>query len=60
VVCAAVVARLIAGALYGVRPLDAMTFAGVPIALVIVAALACSIPARRAFRIEPFLALRCD
>jgi putative ABC transport system permease protein len=60
VLCAAVVARLIAGALYGVRPLDPMTFAGVPIALVIVAALACSIPARRAFRIEPLLALRCD
>jgi predicted permease len=60
VLCAGVVARLIAGTLYGVRPLDPMTFAGVPIALVIVAALACSIPARRAFRIEPLLALRCD
>ena len=60
VLCAAVVARLMAGVLYGVRPLDPMTFAAVPIALVIVAALACSIPARRALRIEPLLALRCD
>jgi putative ABC transport system permease protein len=58
--CAAGVARLMGGVLYGIRPLDPMTFAGVPIALVIVAALACSIPARRAFRIEPLLALRGD
>ena len=60
VLCAVVVARLMAGVLYGVRPLDPMTFAGVPMVLVIVAALACSIPARRALRIEPFLALRGD
>jgi putative ABC transport system permease protein len=60
VLCAAVVARLMAGILYGIRPLDPMTFAGVPLVLVIVAALACSIPARRALRIEPLLALRCD
>ena len=60
VLCAAVVSRLIAGMLYGVRPLDPMTFAGVPIALLMVAALACAIPARRALRIEPLLALRCD
>ena len=60
VLCAAVVARLMARVLYGIRPLDPMTFAGVPIALVIVAALACSIPARRALRIDPLLALRCD
>jgi putative ABC transport system permease protein len=60
VLCAAIVARLMAGVLYGIRPLDPMVFAGVPIALVIVAALACSIPARRALHIEPLLALRCD
>jgi putative ABC transport system permease protein len=60
VLCAAVVARLMAGVLYGIRPLDPITFAGVAIPLVSVAALACSIPARRALRIEPLLALRCD
>jgi len=49
-----------AGGLYGVRPLDPITFVGVATALVMVAALACSIPARRALRIEPLLALRCD
>jgi predicted permease len=57
---AVIVAKLMAGVLYGIRPLDAITFAAVPIALVLVAALACSIPARRALRIEPLLALRCD
>jgi len=60
VLCAVVVARLMAGVLYGIRPLDPMTFAGVPAVLVIVAALACSVPARRALRIEPLLALRGD
>jgi len=60
VLCAAVVARLMAGVLYGIRPLDPVTFAGVAIALVSVAAVACSIPARRAVHIEPLLALRCD
>ena len=60
VACAAVVARAIAGVLYGIRPLDPITFAGMAIALLIVAALACGIPARRALRIEPLLALRCD
>jgi len=60
VLCAVVVARLMTGVLYGIRPLDLMTFAGVPAVLVIVAALACSVPARRALRIEPLLALRGD
>jgi putative ABC transport system permease protein len=60
VLCAVVVARLMTGVLYGIRPLDPMTFAGVPAVLVIVAALACSVPARRALRIEPLLALRGD
>jgi ABC-type lipoprotein release transport system permease subunit len=32
----------------------------VSIALIMVAAIACGIPARRALRIEPLLALRCD
>jgi predicted permease len=60
VLCAAVAARLMAGVLYGIRPMDLMTFAGVSIVLIVVAALACSIPARRALGIEPLMALRCD
>ena len=58
--CAAVVARLMAGVLHGIRPLDPITFASVPIALVMVALFACGIPARRALRIDPLLALRCE
>lgn len=58
--CAAVVARLMAGVLHGIQPLDPITFAGVPIALLTVALCACGIPARRALRIDPLLALRCE
>ncbi|HEY7289763.1 MAG TPA: ABC transporter permease [Vicinamibacterales bacterium] len=60
VIGAAIVARLMTGVLYGVNPIDPMTFAAVPLALVAVAALACGIPASRALRIEPLLALRCE
>jgi putative ABC transport system permease protein len=57
-VCAAVVARLMAGLLYAVQPVDPATFAGVAATLTVVAWCACYIPARRAVRIDPLLALR--
>ncbi len=44
--------------LFGVSPSDPLTFAGVPVALAIAALLACWIPARRAVRIPPVIALR--
>src|SRR6266853_2465587 len=54
---AVVVSHLMTGLLYGVRPTDALTFAGVTILLVGVALLACYIPARRAIRVDPLVAL---
>ncbi|HXW55306.1 MAG TPA: ABC transporter permease [Candidatus Cybelea sp.] len=55
---AVVVSELMAGMLYGVRPTDPLTFVGVASLLVTVAVLASYIPARRAVRIDPIVALR--
>jgi predicted permease len=52
--------RLMSGVLYGVSPTDPITFAGVALALLAVAALAGAIPAFRASRVDPLTALRAE
>ena len=57
---ALLLSRLMTKLLYGVQPTDPATFVAVATGLGFVAMLACYIPARRATRIDPVAALRCE
>jgi putative ABC transport system permease protein len=52
--------RFTSGLLFGISPVDPLTFAGAPIFLLAVAAIACAIPGARVMRIDPAEALRQD
>jgi len=53
-------ARMIQSLLFDVQPTDPLTFVTVAAMLILVAALACYVPARRATRVDPLVALRYD
>jgi putative ABC transport system permease protein len=55
---AAGVTRFLAALLFGVQPLDPVTFIGAPLVLAVIAIAACLVPAWRASRVDPAIALR--
>jgi putative ABC transport system permease protein len=52
--------RLMTSLLFGVKPTDAVTFVSVAVALIAAALPACYLPARRATKVDPLTALRCE
>ena len=59
-ICSLGLGLVLSGALYGVRAMDARVYAGVTALLVAVSGLACYVPARRATRVDPVIALRAE
>jgi putative ABC transport system permease protein len=57
---AVVVGRLLESLLFGVTPFDPVTLIVVPALFIVVALVACYLPARRATRIDPMMALRSE
>jgi putative ABC transport system permease protein len=57
---AAALCRLLAGMLFGLSPLDPMTFAGISLLLATVALAASCVPARRATKVDPLLTIRSE
>jgi len=60
IIGAASLQKVVATEIYGVRPLDPLVLASVMGVLTIVALAACAVPARRAMRVDPIVALRSE
>jgi ABC-type antimicrobial peptide transport system permease subunit len=58
--CALALTRVMASLLFEVGPTDATTFAVVSVIQAIIAMLACYLPARRATKVDPLVALRYE
>jgi putative ABC transport system permease protein len=59
-ICAVAMTRVLSALLFGVSATDAFTFAFMPLVLGLVAVVASYLPARRAARIDPMVALKCE
>jgi ABC-type lipoprotein release transport system permease subunit len=57
---AAILTRYLEAMLFGITPLDPVTFVAAPVVLAIVTLVACFLPGRRATTIDPMVALRCE
>jgi len=57
---AGALSRLMSNLVFGVKTIDPVTYAATAGILILVAVFACYIPARRAARVDPMVALRCE
>jgi putative ABC transport system permease protein len=58
VIASLALTRVLASQLYGVTPTDPVTFTTISVLLILVAVIACSIPAMRATKVDPMIAVR--